>query len=126
MDLQALRDKDREAPEEAGSPTPVQVLEQAGQEYEQIQKELKEIDILINQSTAEVEKLAQRNAQLTNKVRTMESNIDTVPRPDIKEIYTAAQEAQMRLFMMRGQVEQLQSRQENLKRFGVFWTSPEI
>ena len=117
MDLQALRDKDRRAPAETGSPTPVQVLEQAGQEYEQIQKELKEIDILIRQSTAEVEKLAQRNAQLTNKVRAMESNIDTVPRPDIKEIYTAAQEAQMRLFMMRGQVEQLQSRQENLKRF---------
>ena len=118
MDLQALRNKDRGAPEEMGAPTPAQVLEQAGQEYEQIQKELKEIDILINQSTAEVEKLAQRNAQLTNKVRTMESSIDTVPRPDIKEIYTAAQEAQMRLFMMRGQVEQLQSRQENLKRFG--------
>jgi two-component system sensor histidine kinase DegS len=118
MDLQALRDKDRGAPpEETGSSTPAQVLEQASQEYEQIQKELKEIDILIKQSTAEVEKLAQRNAQLTNKVRTMESNIDTVPRPDIKEIYTAAQEAQMRLFMMRGQVEQLQSRQENLKRF---------
>jgi two-component system sensor histidine kinase DegS len=118
MDLQALRDKDRETPEETGPQTPAQVLEQAGEEYEQTQKELKEIDILINQSTAEVEKLAQRNAQLTNKVRTMESNIDTVPRPDIKEIYTAAQEAQMRLFMMRGQVEQLQSRQENLKRFG--------
>lgn len=97
--------------------TPAQVLEQTGQQYEQIQKELKEIDILIRQSTTEVEKLAQRNAQLTNKLRTMEANIDTVPRQDIKEIYNAAQEAQMRLFMMRGQVEQLQSRQEHMKQF---------
>lgn len=97
--------------------TPYQVIEQTSQEYEQIQKELKEIEILVKQSSAEVEKLAQRNAQLTNKVRTMETNIDTVPRQDIKEIYNAAQEAQMRLFMMRGQVEQLQSRQENLKRY---------
>lgn len=101
----------------AAPPTPVQVVEQTSNEYDQIQKELKEIDILVKQSSAEVEKLAQRNAQLTNKVRTMESNIDTIPRQDIKEIYNAAQEAQMRLFMMRGQVEQLQSRQENLKRY---------
>ncbi len=96
---------------------PAEILGQAGQEHEQIQKELKEIDILVKQSTSEVEKLAQRNAQLANKVRTMEGNIDTVPRQDIKEIYNAAQEAQMRLFMMRGQVEQLQSRQEMLKRY---------
>ena len=97
--------------------TPAQVLEQTSQEHDQIQNELKEIDILVHQSTNEVEKLAQRNAQLTNKLRSMEANIDTVPRQDIKEIYNAAQEAQMRLFMMRGQVEQLQSRQENLKRY---------
>jgi two-component system sensor histidine kinase DegS len=92
-------------------------MEQVHEEYDQIQKELNEIEILVKQSTAEVEKLAQRNAQLTNKLRGMENNIDTMPRQDIKEIYTAAQESQMRLFMMRGQVEQLQSRRENLQRF---------
>ncbi|MFC1975650.1 hypothetical protein ACFLXQ_04570 [Chloroflexota bacterium] len=122
MELRSLMAKEPppEAPGSEGqeeSATPAQVLEQTGQEYEQIQKELGEIEILIKQSTAEVEKLAQRNAQLTNKVRTMESSIDTIPRQDIKEIYNASQEAQMRLFMMRGQVEQLQSRQENLRRF---------
>jgi two-component system sensor histidine kinase DegS len=98
--------------------TPAQVMELTSQEYDQIQKELSEIEILGRQSTTEVEKLAQHNAQLTNKLRAMEDNIDTVPRQDIKEIYNAAQEAQMRLFMMRGQVEQLQSRQENLKQYG--------
>lgn len=120
MTLQRLQNLARpapSAPEPAIQVSPVQIIEQTGQEYEQIQKELKEIDILVKQSSSEVEKLAQRNAQLTNKVRTMEANIDTVPRQDIKEIYNAAQEAQMRLFMMRGQVEQLQSRQENLKRY---------
>ncbi len=115
--LQSLGSNKPPAAEPVAAPTPVQVLEQTSLEYDQIQKELKEIDILVKQSSAEVEKLAQRNAQLTNKVRTMEGNIDTVPRQDIKEIYNAAQEAQMRLFMMRGQVEQLQSRQENLKRY---------
>lgn len=117
MDLPAVTAGEQKEPEQPGPVTPAQVIEQTNQEFEQIQKELKEIEILIRQSTSEVEKLAQRNAQLTNKVRTMEGNIETMPRQDIKEIYTAAQEAQMRLFMMRGQVEQLQSRQENLKRF---------
>lgn len=117
MELRGLPANEQEELEQLTGATPAQVLEQTTQEYEQIQKELKEIEILINQSTSEVEKLAQRNAQLANKVRSMETNIDTIPRQDIKEVYTAAQEAQMRLFMMRGQVEQLQSRQENLKRF---------
>ncbi len=122
MSLERLRKLGGEQPpkseEQPAAPiTPAQVLEETSQEYDQIQNELREIDILVRQSTTEVEKLAQRNAQLTNKLRSMEANIDTVPRQDIKEIYNAAQEAQMRLFMMRGQVEQLQSRQENLKRF---------
>ena len=116
--LKRLGGEPESAGEQPEAPiTPTQVLEQTSQEHGQIQNELNEIDILVRQSTSEVEKLAQRNAQLTNKLRAMETNIDTVPRQDIKEIYNAAQEAQMRLFMMRGQVEQLQSRQENLKRY---------
>jgi two-component system, NarL family, sensor histidine kinase DegS len=119
MDLRAamFADDDVAVPAPVATTGPAQVLEQTSREHDQIQKELKEIEILIKQSTTEVEKLAQRNAQLANKVRTMEINLDTIPRQDIKEVYTAAQEGQMRLFMMRGQVEQLQSRQENLKRF---------
>lgn len=122
MSLRRLSNLDAGLPDDrakpkAAPPTPGQVLEQTQLEHEQIQKELSEIDILVKQSTSEVERLAQRNAALTNKLRTMEANIDTLPRQDIKEIYTAAQEAQMRLFMMRGQVEQLQSRQENLQRY---------
>jgi two-component system, NarL family, sensor histidine kinase DegS len=91
------------------------LIQDGRKEYDQIQKELKEIDVLIRQSTAEVEKLAQRNAQITNRVRQMEMNIDTYPRNDIKETYAAGHEAQMRLFMMRGQLEQLQNRQQSLE-----------
>jgi two-component system sensor histidine kinase DegS len=92
------------------------LLAQLGEDYEQSQKELKEIELLIRQSSSEVEKLAQRNAQLANKLRQVEANLDTIPRHDIREVYTAAQEAQMRLFMMRGQVEQLQAKQQHLER----------
>jgi two-component system sensor histidine kinase DegS len=94
-----------------------QVIDRTKDDFDQTQKELKEIEVLIRQSSTEVEKLAQRNAQIANKLRQMEANIDSVPRQDIKEIYSAAQEAQMRLFMMRGQVEQLQGKQQYLERY---------
>jgi two-component system sensor histidine kinase DegS len=91
------------------------LVQETQKEYRNIQNELKEIDILIRQSTTEVDKLAQRNTQFANRVRQMEMSIDTYPRSDIKEIYAAAHEAQMRLFMMRGQLEQLQNRQQGLE-----------
>jgi two-component system sensor histidine kinase DegS len=94
------------------------LIREGREEYEQIQKELKEIDVLVRQNTAEVEKLAQRNTQIATRVRQMEMNLETYPRTDIKELYSAAHEAQMRLFMMRGQLEQLQNRQQGLERQG--------
>lgn len=85
-------------------------------EYVQTQRELKEIDVLIKQSAAEVERLAQRNSQVTNYVRQLQTNFDTVPREDIREGYEAVQNAQQRLYTMRGQLEKLQSDQRNLER----------
>jgi two-component system sensor histidine kinase DegS len=93
------------------------LIEESGKEYEQIQLELREIDVLIKQSSVEVDKLAQRNAQITNKLKQMEATFDTVPREDIRETYTAFQDAQKRLFMMRGQLEKLQSDRKNLQRY---------
>ncbi|MGQ9583917.1 MAG: sensor histidine kinase [Anaerolineae bacterium] len=92
------------------------LIEDCQRDLEQTEKELKEMDILIRQSSAEVEKLAQRNAQFASKVRQVEMNIDTYPRADIMEIFSAAQDAQTRLFMMRGQMEQLQTKQRSLQK----------
>jgi len=94
------------------------LVQESQKEHDQVQRELKEIDVLIRQSTAEVERLAHRNTQIATKVRQMEMNLDTYPRDDIKELYSAAHEAQMRLFMMRGQLEQLQNRQQGLEQQG--------
>jgi len=93
-----------------------QLIKDSHQEYERVQKELREIEMLIHQSSDEVDKLAQRNVQMSTRVRQMEMSLDTYPRSEIRAIYNAAQEAQMRLFMMRGQVEQLQSKRESLER----------
>ena len=92
-----------------------QLVEESRKEFEQVQLELREIDVLIKQSTGEVDRLAQRNAQITNKLRQIESTFDTVPREDIQEAYGDFQDAQKRLFMMRGQLEKLQSDQKNLQ-----------
>jgi two-component system, NarL family, sensor histidine kinase DegS len=85
-------------------------------EYEKTQRELKEIDILIKQSAAEVERLAQRNSQAGNHMRQLHLNFDTVPREDIREGYEEMQDTQQRLYTMRGQLEKLQSDQRNLER----------
>ncbi len=95
-------------------------LEDAVEDYEQTQRDLKEIDILIKQSAAEVEKLAQRNAQVTNYVKQLRTNFETLPREDIREAYEALVDVQERLQTMRGQLEKLQSDQRNLERLADF------
>lgn len=89
-------------------------------EHARVKAEIEEIAMLVRQSAAEVERLAQRNAQVTTRLRQMESAIETYPRDAIQQLYLAAQEAEVRLTVMRGQVEQLQAKQEKLQRYGDF------
>jgi two-component system sensor histidine kinase DegS len=102
---------------EAGVESLEQISEEYGKEYEQTQRELKEIDLLIQQTTGEVERLAQRNTQVTNRLRQIEAALDTVPQQDIREAYAAVLDTQQRLFTMRGQLEKLQSNQRNMERY---------
>ncbi len=91
--------------------------QEAQAELEQAQRELKEIDMLLQQTSAEVDRLAQRNAQAAGHLKQLESNLDTVPRADLQAAYTALIDSQKRLFMMRGQLEKLQSDQHNIGRY---------
>ncbi len=91
-------------------------VEACSEEYEKTQRGLKEIDLLIEQTADEVERLARRNTQATNQLRHVEASIDTVPRGDIQEAYTTVLETQQRLFTMQGQLEKLQSDQRNTTR----------
>lgn len=92
----------------------------AKEELEQVRRESKEIGLLVEQSQGEVEKLAQRNATITAHIHQIQSNFDTIPREDIRSTYEAAQDAQQRLFTMRGQLEKLESDQANLQRLADF------
>jgi len=100
----------------ASSGSSSHILDELKAEYEQTQRELKEIDLLIQQTGGEVDRLAQRNAQAASRMKQLEVNIDTVPRADLQAVYAEAQEAQKRLIMMKGQLEKLQSDQHNLSR----------
>lgn len=86
-------------------------------EQERLQLEINEVAMLVRQSAAEVERLAQRNAQVNTRVRQMEAAIDTYPRDAIRQLYLAAQESEVRLIAMRSQVEQLQAKQEKMQQY---------
>lgn len=77
-------------------------------DIENMNKELEEVQLMIEQSQLEVEKLVQRNSTISAHIQQVQSNIDTMPRPDIRATYDAALETQQRLFVMRGQLEKLQ------------------
>jgi two-component system, NarL family, sensor histidine kinase DegS len=86
-------------------------------QLEQTSQSLEEIKLLINQTASEVERLNQREVQLSNRVREMEANIESFSRQDIRDILRASHETELRLFMMRGQLEQLQERDQNIREY---------
>ncbi len=86
------------------------------EELQTVERELKEVTMLVQQTSAEVERLMQSNVRAVSRVRQIESQLDTAPREDIKAVYNTMLENQMRLFTMRGQLEKLQSDQRYLER----------
>ncbi|NJP05367.1 MAG: sensor histidine kinase [Chloroflexaceae bacterium] len=92
-----------------------ELLDEYRKEQDRIHREYKEIEGQVRQTTTDVERLSQRELQVSNRVRDLEINIDRYSKAEIKNFYTAAQEVQMRLQMMRAQLEQLQMRQNALR-----------
>jgi two-component system sensor histidine kinase DegS len=88
-----------------------------GLELEQAQKEVKEVITLIEQSQLEVSKLQQRNASITAHLQQIQTQIDTVSKTEIRTAYDAALDAQQRLFVMRGQVDKLQSDHTHIEHY---------
>jgi len=86
-------------------------------ELEQSQQSVQEINLLLQKTNQEVEKLSTKEMQLSNRVRDMEMHLDNYGRQDIRDLYTASHEVQLRLFMMRSQAEQLQSRHQHIKEY---------
>ncbi len=100
-----------------------QFIESCRRGYEQVQRELREVDMLIQQTSSEVRRFTQANARAVARARQIEGAFDTVPREDIKAAYTTLIENQQRLFTMRGQLEKLQSDQKHLTRLAELYQS---
>jgi two-component system sensor histidine kinase DegS len=94
-----------------------ELLEETRTEYDRVQVQLRELASLIEHSQIEVDKLSQRNQSVATHLRQIEDNFDTTPREDIRSAYEMAQDARQRLLTMRGQLEKLQSDQNNLEHF---------
>lgn len=86
-------------------------------ELQQVTLNLKEITLMLTQSQLEVKKLAQRNATITAHLQQVQGQFDSLPRRDIRTAYDSALDTQQRLFVMRGQLEKLESDRSNLNHF---------
>ena len=91
-------------------------LSEIESEYEQAQKSLKEIDMMLEQSQTELSKLIQRNTSANSHLQQIQNQFDTIPRADIRQAYNSAIDSQQRMLVMRGQLEKLQNDQSNLRR----------
>jgi two-component system sensor histidine kinase DegS len=76
---------------------------------------LKENEGTIRQLQSEVDRLGSRETSLAGRMKDMETNMEEYSLPDIKAIYNTAHETQMRLLMMRQQLDTLQAKQKLMK-----------
>ena len=98
-------------------PDPAQMADEADKERAQLESEAREIDVLLKQTAGEIDKLQQRQSDVTARLRQLDANLESYPREEIKSAYLTAQDAQLRLFMMRSQLEQLQNKQRVMQRY---------
>jgi two-component system sensor histidine kinase DegS len=93
-----------------------QIVDTLTQEMKRIKDKLTEIKAQIDQTQMVVDREQQRNADIATELRTIQDNIETVPRQDIRSKYDEAIDARFRLTTMRGQLEKFQSNREQLEK----------
>jgi two-component system sensor histidine kinase DegS len=79
------------------------------------EKEIVENEALLNQSQMELEKLTKKNASVTAELQKIQTQSQNVTAGGIPSAFENALEAQQRLFLMRGNVEKLQSDRNHLQ-----------
>ena len=94
--------------------------QEVANELDETHRMLKDVGRMLEQSKAEMARLTQRNQALTGRLQQIWSQMETVPRADIRRVYDEALDAQQRLLVMRGQLEKLQTDQASAQRFAAF------
>lgn len=88
-------------------------------ELQETQRALRETTLMIEQSQGEVTKLTQRNAAITSHLQQVQNQLGSTPVEEIRMAYDSALDAQQRLFVMRGQLEKLQSDKAHFERYKI-------
>jgi two-component system, NarL family, sensor histidine kinase DegS len=88
-------------------------------ELEETQRALREITLMMEQSQGELTKLAQRNAAITAHLQQVQNQVGLTSAQDTKMAYDSALDGQQRLFVMRGQLEKLQSDKNHLEKYKI-------
>ncbi|HZQ05634.1 MAG TPA: histidine kinase [Anaerolineae bacterium] len=86
-------------------------------EIEQLKIEMREIEVLIRQTSNEIERQVQKQAEASSRLRQMEANFDQYTREDVREAYANERDAQLKLLLMRSQLEQFQSKHRQLDKY---------
>ena len=86
-------------------------------ELQETQRALRETTLMIEQSQGEVSKLTQRNTAITSHLQQVQNQLGNTSAEEIRMAYDSALDAQQRLFVMRGQLEKLQSDKTHYERY---------
>ena len=92
-------------------------LQSIQSELDETYRGLKEITLMLEQSRVEVNKLSQRNAAITAHLQQIQGNFAKMPPEEVRLAYDSALDAQQRLFVMRGQLDKLQSERTHLEKY---------
>jgi len=83
-------------------------------ELKQIERTLRDNKLKFEQSRVEVSNLAQRNTRITGQLQQIRNQPEAISNKEISTIYDDALNTQQRLFVIRGQIEKLQSEKKLL------------
>jgi two-component system sensor histidine kinase DegS len=86
-------------------------------ELEQSQRSLKEVNLMLDQSQTELNKLTQRSAAIASRLQQVQDQYETMPKSEIRTAYNAALDAQQRLLLMRSQLEKLQADKNHIIKY---------
>lgn len=86
-------------------------------EIEQLRIELREIEVLIRQTTNEIERQTQKQAEMSSRLRQVEANFESYTREDVRQTYASERDSQLKLLLMRSQLEQFQAKHRQLDRY---------
>lgn len=86
-------------------------------DIEQLRIELREIEVLIRQTSNEIERQTQKQNEMSARLRQVEANFDSYTREDVRQAYANERDAQLKLLLMRSQLEQFQGKHRQLDNY---------